>query len=167
MPIRPIVSYPGKVLHQRAEPVTRFDQELVRLLEDMAETMYSAQGVGLAAPQIGVSQRIFVIDVAAGDDAPSDFRVFINPEILERTGSVSFSEGCLSLPGLREELGRAEHVRVRAQDARGEPFELAADGLLAIAIQHEDDHINGKLIIDHLSPLRKRLAHRAIIKGAK
>jgi peptide deformylase len=166
MAIRTILHYPDKRLRTPAAPVTRFDDALRQLVEDMAETMYAAPGVGLAAPQIGEPLRLFVIDVAAGDDSPSELRTFVNPEFVEQTGSVCFEEGCLSFPGIHEQVERAERVRVRAQDARGEWFELEADGLLAIAIQHEHDHLEGKLLVDHLSLLRKRLVHRAMLKRA-
>lgn len=166
MAIRPILHYPDKRLRIPGEPVTDFGPELQRLVDDMAETMYAAPGVGLAAPQIGVSLRLFVIDVATGEDEPSDLRVFANPELLELHGSVFFDEGCLSFPGAREEIERAERVRVRAQDREGKTFELEADGLLAIAIQHENDHLDGKLMIDKLGVLRRRLLHRSMLKRA-
>jgi peptide deformylase len=134
------------------------------LIDDMAETMYAAPGVGLAAPQIGVSKRLFIIDVATEDDEPSDLRVFINPEIVALEGETTFNEGCLSFPGAREDVDRAERVTVRAVDKDGKPFELQAEGLLAIAIQHENDHLDGRLMIDHLSVLRRRLLHRAMTK---
>src|SRR5690349_6068004 len=157
MAIRPILHYPDKRLRNPGKPVERFDSELRALVDDMAETMYAAPGVGLAAPQIGVSQRIFIVDVAAGEDAPSDLRVFINPEIIERVGEVCFEEGCLSFPGIHEQVDRAERIRVRARDVNGESFELEADGLLAIAVQHENDHLDGKLLVDRVSLLRRRL----------
>jgi peptide deformylase len=166
MAIRPILHYPDKRLRNPGKPVERFDDELRKLVDDMAETMYAAPGVGLAAPQIGVSQRVFIIDVAAGEDAPSELRVFVNPEIVEKIGEVCYEEGCLSFPGVHEEVDRAERVRVRAQDVQGLPFELEADGLLAIAIQHEHDHLEGKLLVDHLSLLRRRIVHRAMVKRA-
>src|ERR1700755_1008773 len=124
MAVRTILHYPDKRLRELAQPVAKFDADLARLLEDMAETMYAAPGVGLAAPQIGVALRIFVIDVATGENEPSDLRVFINPELLETVGEVSNEEGCLSFPGVHETVARAERVRVRAQNARGESFEL-------------------------------------------
>lgn len=166
MAIRPILHYPDKRLRNAGEPVTEFDEELRQLIEDMAETMYAAPGVGLAAPQIGVSKRLFIVDVATDDDEPSDLRVFINPEIVELHGETFFDEGCLSFPGAREEIRRAERIKVRAVNRHGEPFELEADGLLAIAIQHENDHLDGKLMIDHLSILRRRLVHRSMMKRA-
>ena len=166
MAIRPILHYPDKRLRVQAKDVTGFDAELKQLIDDMAETMYAAPGVGLAAPQIGVPLRLFIVDVATADDEPSDLRVFINPEFIERTGTVEYEEGCLSFPGIHEEVERAERVRVRAMDADGKAFELEADGLLAIAIQHEHDHLEGKLLVDHLSLLRRRLVHRAMVKRA-
>lgn len=164
--IRPILAYPDKRLRNPGLEVTEFGDELQTLIEDMAETMYAAPGVGLAAPQIGVSKRLFIIDVATEDDEPSDLRIFVNPEIVELGGETTFNEGCLSFPGIREEIDRAERVKVRALDREGHPFELEADGLLAIAIQHENDHLNGKLMIDRLSVLRRRLVHRAMTKRA-
>ncbi|MEY4576111.1 MAG: hypothetical protein RL701_814 [Pseudomonadota bacterium] len=164
MAVRTILHYPDKRLRQEAQQVTQFDAELERLLSDMAETMYAAPGVGLAAPQIGVALKIFVIDIATGENQPSDLRVFINPELLETSGEVCNEEGCLSFPGIHEDVTRAERVRVRAQTAKGEFFELETDGFLAIAIQHENDHLNGKLMVDHLSMLRRRLVHRSMMK---
>ena len=164
MAIRSILQYPDKRLRSPGKPVTRFDDELRKLVDDMAETMYAAPGVGLAAPQIGVSLRLFVVDVASGEDAPSDLRTFINPEIIDAQGEVAYEEGCLSFPGVHEEILRAERIKVRAQDIEGNPFELEAEGLLAIAIQHEHDHLEGTLMVDHLSLLRRRLVHRAMVK---
>ena len=166
MAVRTILHYPDKRLRVPGKPVSDFGPELKALIDDMAETMYAAPGVGLAAPQIGVSQRIFLVDVATGDDEPSDLRVFINPEITVREGVVCNEEGCLSFPGVHEEVKRAERVSVRAQNEHGEWFELEADGLLAIAIQHENDHLDGELMIDHLSLLKRKLVHRAMSKRA-
>lgn len=165
MAIRTILSHPDARLRQPTRAVERFDEELASLLNDMAETMYAASGIGLAAPQIGVSLRVYVIDVASGGDQPSEFRVFVNPELLERSGDLQHPEGCLSLPGVRETVPRCSHVKVRAQNERGEPFELEADGVLAHALQHEHDHIEGMLFIDRLSPLRRRVALRSLHKG--
>lgn len=164
--IRPILFYPDKRLREPGKAVEEFDAELHRLIEDMAETMYAAPGVGLAAPQIGVSKRLFIVDVATDDEEPSDLRVFINPEIIAVEGETVFTEGCLSFPGVREDVDRAERVTVKAVDKDGKPFELEAEGLLAIAIQHETDHLNGELMIDHLSVLRRRMVHRAMSKRA-
>ncbi len=164
MAIRTILHYPDKRLRNPGEPVAEFGPELEQLVEDMAETMYAAPGVGLAATQIGEPLRLFIIDVATGDDEPSDLRVFVNPEILDCEGDVVWEEGCLSFPGVHEDVERAERVRVRAQDAKGETFELEADGLLAVAIQHENDHLDGKLLIDRLGLIRRRLVHRQMTK---
>lgn len=164
MALRPILHYPDERLRVHAEPVTSFDDTLRALVDDMAETMYAAAGVGLAAPQVGVALRLFLVDPNAGSDRPSDLRVFANPELFERHGDVESEEGCLSFPGVREDVRRAERIRVRAQDARGTPFELEAEGLLAVAIQHEHDHLDGVLLVDRLSLLRRRLVHRAMLK---
>jgi peptide deformylase len=166
MAIRAILHYPDKRLRNPGKPVTEFGPELAKLVEDMAETMYAAPGVGLAATQIGEPVRVFVIDIATGEDEPSDLRVFVNPEILERTGEQTWEEGCLSFPGIHEEIQRAERVRVRAQDVTGKYFELEADGLLSVAIQHEYDHLDGKLMVDHLGVIRRRLVHRQMMKRA-
>ncbi|AKF04519.1 peptide deformylase [Sandaracinus amylolyticus] len=166
MAIRTILHYPDKRLRIPGERVTDFGPELQTLVDDMAETMYAAPGVGLAATQIGVALRVFIIDVATGDDEPSDLRVFVNPEILERNGEVVWEEGCLSFPGVHEEIDRAERVKVRAQDRNGQVFELEADGLLAVAVQHENDHLEGKLMVDHLGMLKKRMVHRQMMKRA-
>jgi peptide deformylase len=166
MAIRSILHYPDKRLRIPGAPVTDFGPEFQALIDDMAETMYAAPGVGLAAPQIGVHLRLFVIDAATGEDAPSDFRVFANPVILEKQGEVVWEEGCLSFPGVHEEIDRAERVKVRAQDRHGVFFELEAEGLLAVAIQHEHDHLDGKLMVDHLGMLKKRMVHRQMVKRA-
>lgn len=164
MSVRTILHYPDRRLRNPGQPVTEFGPELAKLVEDMAETMYAAPGVGLAATQIGEPVRLFIIDLATGEDQPSDLKVFVNPEILGREGTQCWEEGCLSFPGVHEEVERAERVRVRAQGVDGETFELEADGLLAVAIQHENDHLDGKLMIDHLGLIRKRLVHRAMVK---
>lgn len=164
--IRPILFYPDKRLREPGKEVEDFDAELHQLIDDMAETMYAAPGVGLAAPQLGISKRLFIVDVATDDEEPSDLWVFINPEIVATEGETVFNEGCLSFPGVREDIDRAERVTVKAVDKDGKPFELEAEGLLAIAIQHENDHLDGELMIDHLSVLRRRLVHRAMSKRA-
>jgi len=166
MAIREILEYPDPRLREMAKPVPEVTAEIKKLTEDMAETMYAAPGVGLAAPQIGVSLRIFVIDIAA-EDEPSELRVFINPEIFDTEGTQTWNEGCLSFPGVSEEIKRAERVRVRALDANGKPFELEADGLLAVAIQHETDHLNGVLMIDKVSALKKRIMSKKLAKRQK
>lgn len=159
-----ILEYPDPRLKKVAQPVTRFDDRLRKLVADMAETMYAAPGCGLAAPQIGVGLRVFVVDCAA-ENEPSDLRVFINPEIIEKDGQVVWNEGCLSFPGVTEEIKRAERVKVRALDRDGKSFELEADGLLAVAIQHETDHLNGVLMIDKLNALKKRMMGRKLAKA--
>lgn len=159
--------YPDKRLRLKAEAVTDFGAPLQALVHDMAETMYRAPGVGLAATQIGVTQSVFIVDLSSGEeDDPSDLRVFVNPSIVRAEGELAWEEGCLSFPGVREEIQRAEHVTVRAQDTSGAWFELTAEGLMSIAIQHEYDHLQGKLMIDHLSMLRRRMVHRAMMKRA-
>jgi peptide deformylase len=155
MAIRPILEYPDARLRTVATPVERVDDEIRSLVEDMAETMYAAPGVGLAAPQLGVTLRIFVIDVA-DENEPSQFAAYINPEIIETSGTQSWKEGCLSFPGVHENVKRAEHVRVRSLNVDGKSFELEATGLLAVAIQHETDHLNGVLMIDKVGPLQRR-----------
>ena len=163
MAIRTILHYPDPRLREPGRRVESFSAELHSLIDDMAETMYAAPGVGLAATQVGELWQVFVVDCAA-DGEPSDLRVFVNPEILASEDTVTFDEGCLSFPGAREEVERAAKVRVRAQNRDGATFELEADGLLAIAIQHENDHLHGVLMIDRLGPLKKRLLHRKMVR---
>lgn len=164
--IRTILHYPDKRLRERGDRIEAVTPEIQKLVDDMAETMYAAPGVGLAATQIGEKLQLFVIDIA-DENSPSDLRVFINPEILEREGDLSWQEGCLSFPGVQEEVDRAARVRVKAQDRNGKWFELEAEGLLAVAIQHEYDHLQGVLMIDHMGPLKKRLTHRKMVKRAE
>jgi len=149
----PIVQYPDPILAKTAEVVTEFNDELKQLAADMAETMYAAPGIGLAANQVGVLKRIIVIDIT---EDHSDLRVFVNPEVVAHSEELEeFEEGCLSLKGLYEKVKRPERVKVRAQDLDGKPFELEADGLLAVCVQHEIDHLHGVVFIDHLSRLKK------------
>ena len=164
--IRTILHYPDPRLKIPGKKVEAITAEVRQLVDDMAETMYAAPGVGLAATQIGVALQVFVIDIA-DSDSPSDLRVFINPEIFETHDSITWKEGCLSFPGVTEEVDRAAKVRVRAQDRDGKWFELEAEGLLAVAIQHENDHLQGVLMIDHLGPLKKRIVHRKMVKYAE
>jgi peptide deformylase len=161
MAVLEILTYPHPILKTPAQPVEVVDEEIKQLVSDMAETMYTAEGVGLAANQIGVLKRVFVIDTAA-EDEPSKLLVFINPEITELVGEQMFAEGCLSFPGAQEEIKRAEKVHVRALDADGKPFELEADGLLAVAIQHENDHIDGVLMIDKVGAMKRRKISRQV-----
>jgi peptide deformylase len=161
--IRTILHYPDKRLREKGLPVKEITKEIQKLVDDMAETMYAAPGCGLAATQIGELHRVFVIDTAT-EDEPSQLTVFINPEILETKGSTSWEEGCLSFPTVHEDIKRAERVRVRAQDRDGKWFELEADGLLAVAIQHENDHLDGVLMIDRVGTLKRRMMHRKMLK---
>ena len=156
MALMKIYSYPEPVLKQKAEPVTEFDENLKKLADDMAETMYAAPGIGLAAPQVGVSKRLTVIDCAPKDEPPA-LIAMVNPEIVEQEGEVCEEEGCLSVPGFYAKVNRSESVRVRFQDLEGNPKEIAADGLMAIACQHEIDHLDGVLFVDHLSPLKRSM----------
>jgi peptide deformylase len=166
MALRKILHYPDKRLRTAGLPVTDFGPDFQALVDDMIETMYAAPGVGLAAPQIGVSQRLFIIDIATGEDQPSELRVFVNPEIVEAEGDIEWEEGCLSFPGIHETLARKERVTVRALDRHGKSFELEADGLLAVAIQHENDHLDGRLMVDRMGMLRRRMVDRAMRKRA-
>jgi peptide deformylase len=165
--IYPIVKYGNPVLETPAEAVTEFDTpELHKLLEDMFESMYAAKGVGLAAPQIGISRRISVIDPSAGED-PAKRLVLINPEIVRVEGAQTEEEGCLSIPGFREPVKRARRVTVRAQNAQGETFEKTGEDLLARAFLHETDHLNGRLYISRISVLKRDLIRRKIRKRVK
>ena len=159
MAILDLVIYPDPVLRAVAQEVEEIDEEVLTLVSSMAETMYEYKGVGLAAPQVGVSRRIFVIDVSEPGEA-SELRVFINPKILTRSGSVIWNEGCLSFPGFFEEVEAVEELEVEALNERGEVFRLKASGLMAVAISHENDHLNGVVFIDRLSPVRRKLAER-------
>lgn len=165
MAIRTILHYPDKRLREKGLPVKEITKEIQKLVDDMAETMYAAPGCGLAATQIGELHRVFVIDTAT-EDEPSQLTVFINPEIIETKGSTTWEEGCLSFPTVHEDIKRAEKVRVRAQDREGNWFELEADGLLAVAIQHENDHLDGVLMIDRVGTLKRRMMHRKMLKRA-
>jgi len=161
-----IVKFGDPVLERPAEPVTRFDDELQKLVEDMFESMYAARGVGLAAPQIGISKRVAVVDVTFKED-PKAKLVLINPEIVHKEGRLRASEGCLSIPEFREEVTRAQKVTVRAQDLNGKFFEHTGEDLLARAFLHETDHLNGKLYIAHISALKRDLIRRRIRKLVK
>ncbi len=161
--IHPIVKYPDPVLAKKGAAVTEFGPELAQFVDEMWASMYAARGIGLAAPQIGVSKRITVIDVSF-NETPEDKLVLINPEIVERHGKQFEEEGCLSLPDIREKVQRAARVKVRAQDVNGEFFEAEGDELLARAMQHEIDHLDGVLFIDRLSTLKRDLVKRRIRK---
>ena len=156
MALLQIRHYPDPVLKQKAEPVTEFTPELRQLAQDMVETMYAAPGVGLAAPQVGVSKRLTVIDCAPKDEEPA-LLVLVNPEIIARQGECHEEEGCLSVPGYYAKVDRSAQVRVRFQDLDGTAHVIEADGLMAIACQHEIDHLDGVLFVDHLSPLKRSM----------
>jgi len=152
MAIRDIINYPDPRLHKVAKPVKTVDADIRRLVDDMAETMYAAPGIGLAATQVDVHLRVIVIDIS---EDRSDLKVFINPEIIERRGEGEREEGCLSVPGVYDKVRRAEWVRVRALDHNGNRFELETGDLLAICIQHEMDHLEGKVFVEYLSSLKQ------------
>jgi len=164
--IHEIVKYPEPVLSRPAAAVTEFGAELKKLVEEMFESMYAAQGIGLAAPQIGISKRLTVIDISFRKD-PKDKIVLINPEVIEEDGHQFEEEGCLSLPDIREKVRRAARVKVRAQNQKGESFEVEGEELLARAFLHEIDHLNGILFIDRISRLKRELALRKIRKMQK
>jgi peptide deformylase len=164
--IYPVVKFGDPVLERPAATVTVFDAELRRLIDDMFESMYQAHGVGLAAPQIGISKRIAVVDVTFKED-PKQKIVLINPEIIHKEGRQTSSEGCLSLPEFREKVTRPSRVTVRAQDLEGKVFERTGEELLARAFLHETDHLNGKLFINHISALKRDLIKRKIRKLAR
>ncbi|MGH9644426.1 MAG: peptide deformylase [Terriglobales bacterium] len=164
--IYPIVKFGDPVLEKPAAAVTNFDDELKKLIDDMFESMYAARGVGLAAPQIGISKRIAVVDVTFKED-PDAKLVLINPEIIKKEGRQRGSEGCLSIPEFREDVSRAKVVTVRAQDVTGKIFEHTGQDLLARAFLHETDHLNGKLYISHISALKRDLIKRKIKKMIK
>lgn len=163
MTIREILTYPDDRLHNKCEEVSDFDGELHKLLDDMFETMYEADGVGLAAPQIGVLKRITVIDVSSDRNERLEF---VNPIIVEAEGQISYEEGCLSIPGYRDMVKRKERVKVKAQDRHGETFEVEADEILSICLQHEIDHLDGILFVDKLSKLKQSFFKRWFKKNA-
>jgi peptide deformylase len=164
--IHEVVKYPDPILARPGEKVTDFTPELAEFVEEMFETMYAAQGIGLAAPQIAVSKQITVIDVSF-KERPEDKLVLINPEIIDREGKQIEEEGCLSLPDIREKVARASWVKVRAQNVKGEFFEVEGEELLSRALQHEIDHLHGILFLDHLSRLKRDLVKRRIKKLQK
>ena len=166
MAILDIVTYPDERLKTKAKPVTKIDDRIQTLADDMAETMYAAPGVGLAANQVGVLERIVVVD-AEYPDADPNLLVLINPEILERRGTITWEEGCLSFPEVLEEIERSEWIRVAAHNKEGKAFEMEAQGLPAVVIQHEIDHLEGVTLIDRVSFLKKRMIHRQLTKPQK
>jgi peptide deformylase len=156
-----ILEFPDPRLRRVAKPVDAVTDSERQLAADMLETMYAARGIGLAATQVNEGIRLLVLDLSEERNAP---KVFINPEIIERDGSQTCEEGCLSVPGIYAEVKRAERIRVRALDTDGETFELEADGLLAVCIQHEIDHLDGKVFVDYLSPLKRRMVEKKLRK---
>jgi len=159
-----ILEYPDERLRTVAKPIERFDSDLRQLVDDMLETMYDAQGIGLAATQVNVHQRLLVLDVSDTRDSP---RVYVNPQIVEAEGSETCEEGCLSVPGIYAEVSRADRIRVVASDAQGQLFEEELTGLHAVCLQHEMDHLNGKLFVDYLSPLKRRMVSKKLEKQRK
>ena len=159
-----ILYYPDARLHTVAKPVEAVDARIRTLVDDMAETMYAANGIGLAATQVNVHERVIVIDLS---DTRRELRVFINPELIAKSGQVEGEEGCLSVPGIYDRVTRAERVTVRALDRDGKTFELEADGLLAICIQHEMDHLLGKVFVEYLSGLKRTRIKTKLAKQAR
>lgn len=164
MALLPLLHYPDERLHTVAKPVDAVDAGIRKLISDMAETMYAAPGIGLAATQVDVHQRVLVIDVS---EDKSQLKAFINPEILWREGECAGEEGCLSVPGIYETVKRSERVKVRALDAAGKSFELEADGLLAVCLQHEIDHLDGKVFVEYLSRLKLSRIKAKLAKQAR
>lgn len=159
-----ILTYPDKRLREVAKTVTVFDEKLRTLTQDMAETMYAAPGIGLAAIQINVKKRVVVIDLS---EQKNDLLVLINPEIIHQEGTISTQEGCLSVPEVYADIERAEKVTMRAQNVNGEHFEIEADDLLAVCIQHEIDHLDGKVFVDYLSRLKQIRIGKKLLKEAR
>ena len=166
MSVRRVVIYGDPVLRRKADEVTSFDESLRSLVDDMFETMRAYNGVGVAANQVGVHQRVFVIDVPAGDGARDRFAI-VNPVLDQRTGKESAEEGCLSMPGVYEEVVRATQLRLRGFDPSGQPLERIVEGYLARAIQHETDHLDGVLFTDRLSPLKRQFLRRQLDELAR
>jgi len=164
--VYPVVKYGDDVLTSKAAPVMTFDGDLAKLVEDMFESMYAANGVGLAAPQIGISKRIAVIDCSVGKDSNAKI-VIINPEIVSTSGEQFEEEGCLSVPGFREQVKRPQRATIRAYDAEGKELTREGEGLLARAFCHETDHLNGQFFLSHLSTLKRDLIKRKIRKMMK
>lgn len=158
-----ILHYPNPKLHLKATPVDKFNPELKILVDDMAQTMYDNNGIGLAATQVNVQKRLFIVDLSK-DDEPRNLLVFINLVILEKSGSVFSEEGCLSVPGIYEKIQRSEHIKVRYQDINGKKHEATFDGLMAICIQHENDHLDGKVFVEYLSNLKQNFIKKKLKK---
>ena len=161
MSLLPILEYPDPRLRTKAQPVTVFDAALQTLIDDMFTTMYDAPGIGLAASQVNVHKQLLVLDVSEEKNAPM---VLINPKIIASVGSQTYQEGCLSVPGIFADVTRANEITVQALDRHGQAFELTIDGLLAVCIQHEMDHLEGKLFVDYLSPLKREMVRKKLAK---
>jgi len=164
MALLKIVYYPDPRLHKVAQPIATVDDTIKTLVADMAETMYAAPGIGLAATQVDRHVRLILVDIS---EAKNDLKVFINPEILAVSGQSEHEEGCLSVPGIYDTVTRPERVRVRALDREGQPFELETDGLLAVCVQHEIDHLNGKVFVEYLSRLKQERIRKKLLKQAR
>jgi peptide deformylase len=161
MAILPILEFPYERLRKKAKSVESVDGQTLKLIDDMLETMYAAPGIGLAATQVNIQKRILVLDISEEKNAPL---ALINPELLHKEGTEESDEGCLSVPGVFEKVKRAEKIRIKALDRDGGCFEMDAEGLLAVCIQHEIDHLEGKLFVDYLSPLKRQLARKKVKK---
>ena len=159
-----IITVPDPVLRETAQPVSRMDEDIRRQMDRMLQTMYDAPGIGLAASQVDVHQRFMVIDISEEKNQP---QVFINPELSDKAGEQVYQEGCLSVPGIFADVTRADEITVRFLDRQGQPQELRADGLLAVCIQHEMDHLDGKLFVDYLSPLKREMVRKKLAKQRK
>ena len=159
-----VLRFPDERLRKIATPIEKITSDLEHIIEDMFETMYLEEGIGLAATQVNIHKRLVVVDTSENRDQPM---VFINPELLEKRGETGIEEGCLSVPECRAFVPRAEWIKVRALDRHGEPFEIEADGLLAICLQHEMDHLVGKLFVDYLSPLKRQRIRQKLEKLAR
>ncbi|MBU2738602.1 peptide deformylase [Acidithiobacillus concretivorus] len=164
MSLLKILEFPDQRLKNVAQPIIRVDKQVQQLADDMAETMYDAPGIGLAAPQVAAGQRLIVVDVS---ENRNDLMVLVNPEIITHSGEEEMKEGCLSVPGVLETVRRAEKITLRATTVQGKLIELEADGLLAVCIQHEIDHLNGTLFVDHLSRLKQNLIRRKAEKRVR
>lgn len=164
MALLPILRYPDPRLHTRASPVTEVNDSIRQLVDDMAETMYAAPGIGLAATQVDHHKRVIVIDIT---EEKNDLLVLVNPVIVDRSGEQLGEEGCLSVPGIYEKVKRSEWIRITALDRQGESFELEASGLLAVCIQHEMDHLEGKVFVEYLSRLKQDRIQTKLAKKAR
>ena len=164
MALLPILQYPDERLHRVAQPVTRVDEKIQQIIKDMAETMYAAPGIGLAATQVDIALRIIVIDSSPSHD---QLLTLINPQLISQSGVSEFEEGCLSVPGIYEKVPRADRITVRALNIDGRPFELAAEGLLSVCIQHEIDHLDGKVFVQYLSGLKQNRIKSKLKKREK